>query len=101
MTRLLQVGMDEEPSDLERMCMLARQEVDSNQATGGSGSSSDSDSSCSERSCSEDETPGFGGSLASSSGSCPTTQVTTPLLAGQLSKHPCGQPRHMLNPPEC
>ena len=73
--------MDEEPSDLERMCMLARQEVDSHQATGGFGrgfdSSYDSDSSCSERSCSEDETPDFGGSLASSSGSCPNTQVTT------------------------
>ena len=83
--------MDEEPSDLERMCMLARQEVDSHQATGGFGSSNDSDSSGSERSCSEDEAPGFGGSLASSSGSCPNTQVTTQLLAGrqhlQLPKH--------------
>lgn len=73
--------MDEEPSDLERMCMLARQEVDSHQALGGFGrgfgSSDDSDSSCSEKSCSEDEAPGFGGSLASSSGSCPNTQVTT------------------------
>ena len=38
---------------------------------------------CSERSCSEDETPGLGGSLASSSGSCPNTQVTTSVLAGQ------------------